>query len=43
MRTVRSIADILAIINELYDMLGNRFEFDRNGWPIFHKEHFLGD
>ena len=43
MRAIRSISDILEITNELYAMLADNFEFDSNGWPIFHKHHFLTD
>ena len=43
MTNIRSIMDLLDIINEMYGRVDGKIEFDEDGWPVFRKEHFLSE
>ena len=41
MKIINNVQDLLLIAEEYYDYLKGKIEFDKNGWPIFRKGHFL--
>lgn len=43
MKKIKSIKDLLRISDEYYNYLIGKIDFDKDGWPIFSKEHFLID
>lgn len=40
---INSAVDLILIIEEYYEILNGKIEFDQRGWPIFKKDYFLKD